>query len=504
LVIFFLLSFWVLYLNLHEAHAEHLVWAGTDNTNPSDQLLYLAWIRDASHHLLASDLFVSRPTSHDYLEPLVAAAGGLVALGVAPSYTLLLFQPIAVILLFLAVRGYARHALGSACKCRAALMLALFSGIPGHVVVDVWIPFLTWGYLPATFALAAMTGALVCYDYAARQRCPIWVPALLGMLASWLHPWQGEEFALIILLTEGARRVCPLEVSARDTAAARTVNSRRLPLAGCTIVATIVPLVYVLLLDRLDPIWHLAEIAGRVTDSPGRLLIACVPLLILSPLAYFRRPTTLIGASVRAWPIAALIECVLCYLGVGDNPQHALSGVTIPLAVLSVEGVGLLFRYRARVLPILGTLAVSVATVPVTAQMIQWASSGSNYRKDLINPSEADALAYLAKAPEVGPVLTIYKLGGIVPEATDRSTYDGNWAWSVPGAGARFAHTAWFFYKRPGTRSATRFVSATGVRFVLSPCGARGDIERALKPILAATRHFGCASVYRIADNRDG
>lgn len=302
LVIFFLLSFWVLYLNLHEAHATHLVWAGTDNTNPSDQLQYLAWIRDASHHLLASDMFVSGPTSHDYLEPLVAAAGGLVALGVAPNYALLLFQPMAVILLFLAVRRYARDALGSAWKWRAALMLALFSGIPGHVVVDVWIPFLTWGYLPATFALAAMTGGLVCYAYAARQRCPIWVPALLGMLASWLHPWQGEEFALTILLTEGARRVWPLDVGARDTAAARPANSRRLPLAACTIVATIVPLVYVLLLDRLDPIWHLAELAGRVTHSSGQLLIACLPLLILSPLAYFRRPTTLISASVRAWP----------------------------------------------------------------------------------------------------------------------------------------------------------------------------------------------------------
>ena len=101
LVTFVVVSFWVLYLNLHEAHALHLVWAGTFNTNPTDQLQYLAWIRDASHHLLVSDMFVTGPTSHDYLNPLIAAAGGLSALGVAPHYALLYAsQPIAVILLF--------------------------------------------------------------------------------------------------------------------------------------------------------------------------------------------------------------------------------------------------------------------------------------------------------------------------------------------------------------------------------------------------------------------
>jgi hypothetical protein len=508
LVIFFLVSLWVLYLNLHEAHALHLVWAGTFNTNPTDQLQYLAWIRDASHHLLVSDMFVTGPTSHDYLNPLIAAAGGLAALGVAPHYALLLFQPIAVILLFLAVRGYTRRALGSAWKYRAALMLALFSGIPGHVVVDVWIPFLAWGYVPATVGLAAMTGALVCYDYAARQRCPIWVPALLGMLAAWLHPWQGEELALIILLTEAGRSVSTLAGSAAATVGARSVNSRRLALAACTVIATSAPLVYVWLLDRLDPIWHLANLAAaRATiRPPGLLLIACLPLLIFSPLAYFRRPTTLTSASVRAWPIAALIVCILTYLGIGEDPWHALSGVTIPLAVLSVEGVGGLLRYRARVLPVLGTLAVLLATVPVTIRMLHWASADSHYRNDLINPGEADALAYLAKQPEVGAVLTTGKLGAIVPEATDRSTYVGNYAWSVPGPGARSARAAWLFYrhKHLDTHTATRFVSATGVRFVLSPCAARADVKRALKPILTATRHFGCASVYRIADNRDG
>lgn len=95
-------------------------------------------------------------------------------------------------------------------------------------------------------------------------------------------------------------------------------------------------------------------------------------------------------------------------------------------------------------------------------------------------------------------MLTTDKLGAIVPEATDRSTYVGNYAWSVPGAGARSARAAWLFYRHKHLDSETviRFVSATGVRFVLSPCAAHADVKRALKPILAATRHFGGASVY--------
>lgn len=509
LVIFFLVSLWVLYLNLHEAHALHLAWAGTFNTNPTDQLQYLAWIRDASHHFLVSDMFVVGPTSHDYLNPLIAAAGGLSALGVAPQYALLVFQPIAVILLFLAARSYTRRALGFTSKYMAALMLALFSGVPGHVVVDVWIPFLAWGYVPATLGLAAMTGAMVCYDYATRGRCPIWVPALLGMLAAWLHPWHGEELALIILLIEAGRSVSARAGNPPAAVAAPSLNSgRRLALAAGTVIATSAPLVYVGLLDRMDPIWHLANLAAaRATmRPPGPLLIACLPLLIFSPLAYFRRPTTVTSASARAWPIAALIVCILTYLGIGEDPWHALSGVTIPLAVLSIEGASGLFRYRRRMLPVLGTLAVVLATVPVTVKMLQWASADSHYRNDLINPGEAEALAYLAKQPEAGAVLTTEKLGAIVSEATDRSTYNGSYAWSVPGAGARSARAASLFYSHGhlDSKAATRVVSAAGVRFVLSPCTAHTGVERALKPILAATRRFGCASVYRIADNRHG
>ena len=53
----------------------HRVWTGTDGVYIVDQMQYLAWIRDASNHVLSSNLFVLRPTPHDYFQPAVADLG---------------------------------------------------------------------------------------------------------------------------------------------------------------------------------------------------------------------------------------------------------------------------------------------------------------------------------------------------------------------------------------------------------------------------------------------
>src|SRR5437868_6459091 len=75
---------WLVVVNLHYA-VHGLVWTGIDGEFPVDQMQFLAWVQDASHHVLTSDLFVLRPTGHVYLQPMFALSGGLVALGV-PSW----------------------------------------------------------------------------------------------------------------------------------------------------------------------------------------------------------------------------------------------------------------------------------------------------------------------------------------------------------------------------------------------------------------------------------
>src|SRR5579884_1060068 len=206
LAVFAGLSIWVLAYDLWQAAALGHVWTGSDGIFPVDQLQYLAWIRDASHHVLVSDMYVLRPTPHDYLEPLVALAGGLTALGVAPWAALLAFQPVAVAAIFFAIRAYIHRSLSGRWERRAALILALFFGslvvlfAPFGPVADEWIPFWTWGYLPGVFAIAALVGALVAYDRAMREGRLVWLAPVLGLLAAWLHPWQGEELLLILIV----------------------------------------------------------------------------------------------------------------------------------------------------------------------------------------------------------------------------------------------------------------------------------------------------------------
>ena len=73
--LFAAISVWVLGLDLWQVVVNGRVWTGTDGVYIVDQMQYLAWIRDASHHVLSSNLFVLRPTSADYFQPAIVISG---------------------------------------------------------------------------------------------------------------------------------------------------------------------------------------------------------------------------------------------------------------------------------------------------------------------------------------------------------------------------------------------------------------------------------------------
>src|SRR5437763_6656761 len=122
LVAFAAVSLWVLGLDVWQVLAHGRVWTGTDGFYLVDQMQYLAWIREASHHVLASNLFVLRDTPSDYLQPAVAISGGLTALGVAPWVSLLLWKPVAVAGAFYAIRAYAGRKLAGVSARRGAVV----------------------------------------------------------------------------------------------------------------------------------------------------------------------------------------------------------------------------------------------------------------------------------------------------------------------------------------------------------------------------------------------
>src|SRR5438105_6780593 len=303
-------SLWILALDVWQVVVHHRTWTGTDGEFLADQMQYLAWIRDSSHHFLVSDLFVLRGTPHDYVQPIVFISGGLTALGVAPWVSLLGWKPVSVLAVFLAVRAFARRSLADRFDRRSALALALFFGSWG-TLGDEWIPFWSWGYPFALLGIAALVGALVCSSRDRARGRLSWQAPLLGLAASRSHPWQG---ALLILIVIGSEAV---------TWRPGTELRQRLPLPITTLIATALPLVYFEALDRFDPAWRAAQQAAKHQFALSTIALPLIPLLIAAALAYRRRPRSFLGVAMRVWPFAALAIYALSETGLAGTPLHA-------------------------------------------------------------------------------------------------------------------------------------------------------------------------------------
>jgi hypothetical protein len=498
LLVFAAVSLWVIGLDVVTAASHHRVWTGTDGLYLPDQLQYLAWIRDASKHVLISDLFVLNHTPHDYLQPSIAISGGLTALGVAPWLSLLLWKPVAVLGLFFAVRAFCRRMLSDRTAQRAALVLALFYGFFGtYPAVDESLPFLSWGYPFTLMATAAMVAALLDYARAREDGRLTWAAPVLGGLASWFHPWQGE--VLILMILGGEAVAFTRRVSIRE----------RLPLPALTIAVAALPLVYYGALDHFDPVWRLGRVATltehwNIFNTVGPFL----PLVLFAALAYRRRPRDFLEAATRVWPLAILVVFELSKGAFAATPLHAFTGATIPLAVLAVQAVQLTPRLRR--LPhgrVVAWVAVAALTIPGTVHMMDHVrgklAPGTNGMA-FISHDERRALDYLRTDPQRGGVITDYILGAVTPGETGRHTYLGNCDWSVPRCGWRWNNT-WKIFLWPWTWHYTHgwyvrwVVHRSGARFVLVSCQSHvPHFARQLGPLLVAVHRFGCATVYEV------
>jgi hypothetical protein len=556
-------SVWILGLDLWQVivHGRH--WTLTDGLFLSDQMQYLAWIQDSSRHVLASNLFVIHRTPTDYFQPLIAISGGFAALGVPPWLVLLLWKPVAVISAFVVVLAYARRCLTGQWQRRAALVLGLFFGSWG-VLGDLWLPLWSWGYPFGLIAIAAVGAALLLYDRARAANRVAWAPALLGALASSLHPWQGEALILIIVGAEVAlrwhprrRHQAPEPVGSASPEALGTLVAaeaaggaeRRPPrapggldlgrpslgsdgtlvlgrgsvghrdavsfgrvaelraragtfvLPATTVIATAIPLLYLAVLGRVDFSWRLARDASHHSFPLASILLAIAPLLLASALAYRGRPRSFIAAATRAWPLAALVVYALSATSLSATPLHAFAGITLPLGVLAVEGVQ---RVNWRRLPgrrSLAALTIAAFTIPAGAYEM---SSASQYispavgNANFVSAGLGRALAYLARDPQPGGVLTRAYVGVVVPGLTGQNTYVGGCQWSQPNCSGRTTGAEALFDGTLTPPAAQSFVLGTAARFVLSGCGWGTDLAKPLAAITRSVHRFGCASVLEI------
>ena len=183
------------------------------------------------------------------------------------------------------------------------------------------------------------------------------------------------------------------------------------------------------------------------------------------------------------------------------TPLHAFQGITIPLAVLSIQGIrraswDWLKRPKAA-----AVAAVALATVPATTYELYLAKKTvavGRSNSTFIARDEKRAIDYLAHVPGKGGVLTRSYLGAIVPGRTGRQVFVGDCLWSQPGCYDRTDIAENLFDGLMDRRAAREFVQDSGARFVLADCSATANLHRLLGTMIIGVRRFGCAAVYEL------
>jgi hypothetical protein len=266
-------------------------------------------------------------------------------------------------------------------------------------------------------------------------------------------------------------------------------------LAG-PLAATAAPLVYYLLLSKLDASWELADQANDLPRWPWwALLLGPLPLALPAALAYRLPAPDFAAVALRAWPLAALL---VYFQPFGTFPFHAFQGLSIPLAALAV--LALRAHLGERPIPLAPAIAAVVVLCAIgTAYRAQQLADAVHLARQpfFLTADERDALRYLDRAPERGGVLAPVYSGILVPAYTGRETWVGAGSWT-PDQPRRADEAEALFAGRLDTAAAAALVRRSGARFLYSDCHGRADISAAVAAVTNAPRRFGCATVWPI------
>ncbi len=479
--------------------------SGADGLLAADELQYFAWIRDAGEHVLIGNRFDLAPGPRSFLHPGFLLSGMVHrVLGLSVPAAYLLWKPVAVGLTFFACRAYVRRLLPPGGQRHVALILALFAIMPASSFVtwsgwggkpreytfafitgEMWSGQYLWGYLMTALAVFLMPVVLLGIErWRVERRRSILAWAAVGTLVvCWLQPWQGATLAVIVVGVEAWR-------------CARTRERPPLALAVVPLAAAI-PSAYYFALATWDPSWKLA---GEVNAAGAQaewswpwwaMVLVVLPLAAPAVLAYRGRAASWQEMALRLWPFAALAV----YLQpAGTFPYHSFQGLTLPLAILAVQGIS--GRWRPRRALVVAALFVMI--VPGLASRVQAAAHNVHAGADpyFVFGGEVRALKWLEANPRPGGVLASAYAGYMIPSRTGREVYVGALSWS-PDWGTRGRRADALFEGRMTGEPARRFVLSTGARFLFGDCrpGVR-DLSGELAGLVERVQRFGCATVY--------
>jgi hypothetical protein len=498
---------------------------GVDRPDVPDQLQYLAWIRDSGEHLLLANQFDLRSDPHLFLHPVFALSGLAWRLGLSLQLSLLAWKPIWALALLLGFGAYVRRLVDAPLARAGALALALFTLTPAVPLID-WLglggPALQFGtqvvgfemfagnYLAGAAALsvAAMPVYLLGLERlldgpaAGSRRAGRGLERLLdgpaagsrragrgtvawtslaGLTASWLHPWQG----LTLLVLSAA-----IVVWGRHWARVRTLV--------VPVGATLAPIAYYFVLSRLPSSWHTVAHPNGFHHFGSWLWVALAPVVLAALPGLPGRGLDTQQRLLRLWPVCAAVV----YLALQTSWFfHAFVGLSLPLAILTVNGwraLGLGRRALGlgrRGAVALAAVAVLALTVPGSLYYLQRTEEESALH--FLAADEGRALRYLATQPGPGGVLARGTLATAVPAYSGRGTWAGHPTWT-PEYPARSAQADALFAGRLSPTRARALVTATGAGFVLADCHAAPSLATQLGAAVSAPRRFGCAAVYRV------
>lgn len=486
--------------------------SGSDGLYPADQLQYLAWIREAAHHGLIGNRFDLAPGDRPFLHPgylLSGVAQRVTGISLPLSY--LLWKPLAVALTFAGALAYVRRLLPAGWLRRAALAIALFAVMPAAAIVawtgwggkprqytfdfisgEMWSGQYLWGYLMTAIAVFLMPLVLLAVERwreGGGDRL-LWLAAGGALVVTWLQPWQGATLGLIVVAVE----------------AIRWARSRERPpwRLAVVLVAAALPAVYYGVLGATDEAWKLAADANAAGSQPSwswpwwAIVLTVAPLAAPAALAYRLPARSWQELAVRVWPVAALAV----YLQPGGTfPYHAFQGLSLPLAVLAVQGVASL---RRRPGPLLVAAAIGLLVLPGFAHKLELARNNVHAGADpyFIVRDEHRALDWLEHDRRPGGVLAPTYSGFYVPYTTGRETYVGALSWS-PDYRRRHRLADALFAGRLAGAPARAFVVSTRARFLFADCRGLHDLAPELRALLESVRRFGCATVYVLRPRPD-
>ena len=463
---------------------------------PADQLQYMAWVREAGEHFLASNLFQLERSERIFLHPMFVVSGALWRAGMPIQMAFLLWLPVAVAALVASAWSYVGRLVEGSAARLAALVLGLFYAAPIIPVAD-WLsigerwtkrPFanavgveadnayLAWGYYPTLISVALLVVTLVLLDRPSGRR--VVAASASALLCSWLHPWQGE--ALLIVLAAAV-------VLGGDLRA----PLRRYLAPG---VCALLPIAYYFVLARIDTAWELASRSNAFPLLPWWALLAgLLPLALPGLFGARLQERSLLEVSLYVWPLA----CLVAYFVTPSFRYHAFEGISIPLGILAVRGWQ---RIRSRVsVPWLVASTAALALVTVPANLLFALHLDDSVRASptlfALEPDEVAALAWLDDPDAEGGVLAPWEIGASVPARTGRRTWVGHGSWS-PAFPERAATAQRLFSGRMNPEDAQWFVASTRARFLLAGCRHQGDLQGSLGREVAHVEDFGCATVY--------